>query len=107
MRYNYGCGHAIIINVFNNYYSPNLTWRDIQYLLIYTANSDVLMTVDNTALWFTNGAGLTVSPQFGFGVIDAEAMVTRSTDWVTVPEQMITNVTPTHSSGLVQILKYF
>ena len=35
----------------------------------------------------TNGAGLRVSHQFGFGAIDAEAMVTRAQRWVNVPQQ--------------------
>ena len=36
----------------------------------------------------TNGAGLRVSHQFGFGAIDAEAMVTRAQRWINVPEQV-------------------
>ena len=34
-----------------------------------------------------NGAGLKVSSQFGFGAIDAEAMVSRASHWINVPEQ--------------------
>ena len=35
----------------------------------------------------SNGVGLRVSHQFGFGAIDAEAMVTRAQRWINVPEQ--------------------
>ena len=38
--------------------------------------------------WITNGAGLNVSSQFGFGAIDAEAMVTRAKNWINVPNQV-------------------
>ena len=65
--------------------SPMLTWRDIQYLLVYTSNPTPLLSLTPDA--FTNGAGLTVSHQFGFGAIDAEAMVTRAQRWTNVPPQ--------------------
>lgn len=80
-------------------FSPSLTWRDVQYLLIYTANSDALMSPSTVDLWATNGAGLKVSPQFGFGAVNAEAMVTRAQYWTTVPDQIVTNIVPTSKSG--------
>ena len=50
-----------------------------------------MYTSDTTKLkggeWITNGAGLNVSSQFGFGAIDAEAMVTRAKNWINVPTQ--------------------
>ena len=49
-------------------------------------------TSDTTKLkggeWTTNGTGLKVSSQFGFGAIDAEAMVTRAKNWINVPNQL-------------------
>ena len=70
--------------------SPSLTWRDVQYLIAYTANPHL------TAGPLTrNGAGLAVSRQYGFGVMDAEALVTRARHWINVPppiEHHITNV---------------
>ncbi len=63
--------------------SPSLTWRDVQYLIVYTSNPGLLVGGD----WATNGAGLLVSHKFGFGAIDAEAMVTRATNWINVPRQ--------------------
>ena len=35
-----------------------------------------------------NAAGLAVSYSYGFGVIDAEAMVTRARHWINVPHQI-------------------
>ncbi len=75
--------------------SPALSWRDIQYLTAYTSNRDIL--VDGQ--WTTNAAGLRVSHKFGFGAIDAEAMVTRARHWVNVPEQEMENVTADTDSG--------
>ena len=66
-------------------FSPNLTWRDVQYLIAYTSNPDILTGDD----WVTNGGGLRVSHHFGFGAIDAEAMVTQARNWTNVPKQHI------------------
>ena len=66
------------------FFSPSLTWRDVQYLIVYTANPLLTNSTDTEI----NGAGLAVSHQYGFGVMDAEAMVTRAKHWVNVPSQM-------------------
>ena len=66
----------------------------MQYLIVYTSNPDL------TAGPVTrNGAGLSVSRQYGFGVMDAEAMVTRARHWVNVPPQINVTVTPDTDSG--------
>ncbi|CAI8044887.1 Proprotein convertase subtilisin/kexin type 6, partial [Geodia barretti] len=74
------------------------TWRDVQYLIAYTANPHL------TAGPLTrNGAGLAVSRQYGFGVMDAEAMVTRARQWINVPpwiEHHITNVSQQEIAGV-------
>ena len=75
--------------------SPSLTWRDVQYLIAYTANP-LLTNMTDTQV---NGAGLAVSRKFGFGVMDAEAMVTRARHWINVPPQMNDSVTPDVDSG--------
>ena len=77
------------------HYSSNLTWRDVQYLIAYTSNPS--LTSRNDSIY--NGAGLLVSRQFGFGVIDAEAMVTRARHWINVPPQLEGYLIPTASSG--------
>lgn len=78
-------------------YSSRLTWRDVQYLIVYTSNADPLLT--HTDDYFVNGAGLTVSHHFGFGSIDGEAMVTRAQQWINVPSQMNDIVIPLIDSG--------
>ena len=71
-------------------FSPDLTWRDVQYLIAYTSNRNRLVDGE----WVTNGGGLQVSHKFGFGAIDAEAMVTRGRNWTNVPPQMSQEVAP-------------
>ena len=46
-----------------------------------------------------NGAGLRYSHQFGFGVADAEAMVTRARHWVNVPVQQMDSIQLERTSG--------
>ena len=72
-----------MVNFVLNISSSDLTWRDIQYLIVYTSDTTKLKGGE----WITNGAGLKVSSQFGFGAIDAEAMVTRAKNWTNVPTQ--------------------
>ena len=74
--------------------SSDLTWRDVQYLIAYTSNRDKLVEGE----WFTNGGGLRVSPKFGFGAVDAEAMVTRARRWINVPSQQTSLVFPSSTS---------
>ena len=66
---------------------------------MYTSNTDSLLL--NTNDKFTNGAGLTVSHHFGFGAIDADAMVTRAKHWVNVPSEISHTLTPYITTGLV------
>ena len=75
--------------------SPTLTWRDIQYLIAYTSNPTRLVG----GSWIRNGAGLSVSHEFGFGAIDAEAMVTRGRRWINVPRQLTETIEATPTSG--------
>ena len=51
--------------------SHNLTWRDMQYLVVYSSNSHLPRDGD----WTVNGAGLKVSHKYGFGVLDVLAIV--------------------------------
>ena len=63
--------------------SSNLTWRDVQYLIAYTSDRSRLVGGD----WVVNSAGLSASVQFGFGAVNAEALVARAKHWITVPQQ--------------------
>ncbi|XP_053380095.1 furin-1-like [Mercenaria mercenaria] len=59
-----------------------LTWRDIQHMIVEYSISSGLHA---NASFYTNGAGYQVSHWFGFGLMDAEAMVDNAPSWQTVP----------------------
>ncbi|OZC12791.1 convertase P-domain protein [Onchocerca flexuosa] len=63
--------------------NPKLTWRDMQHIVVRTARPLNLRAGD----WVTNGVGRKVSHSFGFGLMDAGAMVRLASNWTTVPEQ--------------------
>ncbi|KAM9765973.1 proprotein convertase subtilisin/kexin type 6 isoform 1-T2 [Menidia menidia] len=67
-----------------------LTWRDVQHLLVKTSRPVHLKADD----WKTNAAGHRVSHLYGFGLVDAEAMVLEATKWRTVPPQHVCSDTP-------------
>ncbi|ESO07759.1 hypothetical protein HELRODRAFT_170307 [Helobdella robusta] len=61
----------------------HLTWRDIQHLVVATSRPANLESND----WVTNGAGKKVSHYFGYGLLDAYAMVEMGRNWTNVPPQ--------------------
>ncbi|MGH0128212.1 UNVERIFIED_CONTAM: hypothetical protein FKN15_044924 [Acipenser sinensis] len=65
--------------------SPLITWRDVQHLLVKTSRPVHLKAPD----WKTNAAGRRVSHLYGFGLVDAEAMVVEAKKWRSVPPQHI------------------
>ncbi|KAM7448772.1 hypothetical protein ABFA07_003268 [Porites harrisoni] len=69
--------------------NPRLTWRDVQHLIAYSSNSSVPRSDD----WIQNAAGLWVSSYFGFGLMDAAALVNYSRSWRTVPKQIKCQIT--------------
>ena len=73
--------------------SNNLTWRDMQHLVVLTSKRNQLH--DNTLEhpWQLNGAGLEFNHLFGYGVLDAGDMVDLAIDWVNVPERFHCEVT--------------
>lgn len=66
--------------------NPGLTWRDMQYLVVYTSRPEPL---DREAGWILNGVKRKVSHKFGYGLMDAGAMVSLAENWITVPPQHI------------------
>uniref|UniRef100_A0AC35U9N5 P/Homo B domain-containing protein n=1 Tax=Rhabditophanes sp. KR3021 TaxID=114890 RepID=A0AC35U9N5_9BILA len=64
--------------------NPSLTWRDMQHIVLRTANPTPLL---NNPGWSTNGAGRKISNQFGYGLMDAGALVKLAKVWDKVPEQ--------------------
>ena len=77
------------------FFSPHLSWRDIQYLVVYTSQSSSLVDGD----FVTNGAGLRVSSKFGFGAINAEALITRARYWSPVMNDINSTVTIVDTNG--------
>uniref|UniRef100_A0A8C1DUW9 Proprotein convertase subtilisin/kexin type 6 n=1 Tax=Cyprinus carpio carpio TaxID=630221 RepID=A0A8C1DUW9_CYPCA len=63
--------------------NPLISWRDVQHLLVKTSRQAHLKAND----WKTNAAGHKVSHLYGFGLVDAEAMVVEAKKWRTVPPQ--------------------
>ncbi|XP_041101494.1 neuroendocrine convertase 1-like [Polyodon spathula] len=66
--------------------NPNLTWRDLQHLVVWTSEYDPLSSNQG---WKKNGAGLMVNSRFGFGLLNAKALVDLADPevWKHVPEK--------------------
>jgi proprotein convertase subtilisin/kexin type 2 len=65
--------------------NPNLTWRDMQHLTVLTSKRNSLFDSKGRFHWTMNGVGLEFNHLFGFGVLDAGAMVALAKQWKTVP----------------------
>lgn len=63
--------------------NPELSWRDIQHIIVETSRPANLSSSD----WQINGANRRVSHSFGYGMLDAAAMVDLAKTWVNVPNQ--------------------
>lgn len=66
--------------------NPSLTWRDMQFLVVLTSRSAPL---EKESGWITNGVQRKVSHKFGYGLMDAAALVALAEKWTTVPSQHI------------------
>nr|XP_050854502.1 furin-like protease 1 isoform X5 [Vespula vulgaris] len=75
----------------------DLTWRDMQHIVVRTAKPANLKAPD----WVTNGVGRNVSHSFGYGLMDATAMVRLARRWRTVPEQHKCEVSAPHSGRAI------
>uniref|UniRef100_A0A3Q3MWA6 Proprotein convertase subtilisin/kexin type 5b n=1 Tax=Mastacembelus armatus TaxID=205130 RepID=A0A3Q3MWA6_9TELE len=65
--------------------NSHLTWRDVQHIIVKTSRAGHLSAPD----WKTNAAGYNVSHLYGFGLMDAEAMVKEAERWKQVPSQHV------------------
>ncbi|KAL5005336.1 hypothetical protein ScPMuIL_018792 [Solemya velum] len=74
--------------------NPSLTWRDIQYITLMTADPVPM----NDGQWSTNSIGRKVSLRYGYGLMDAGAMVDLAEKWTNVPEQHICEVTTSRTN---------
>lgn len=87
--------------------NPDLTWRDAQHLLAWTANP---IPLRKNSGWRQNAAGFLFNNQFGFGLMNAETMVRAAINWKTVPTKSECIVTPSsgipiyfHSGSIVRV----
>ena len=71
-------------------YSRNLTWRDMQHLVVRTSTTEHLHSDD----FIMNAVGRKISHKFGYGLLDALALVNLARKWKTVPPQHICRQTP-------------
>ncbi|XP_012252633.2 furin-like protease 2 isoform X2 [Athalia rosae] len=66
--------------------NPSLGWRDMQYLVVLSSRSGPL---EKEPGWILNGVKRKVSHKFGYGLMDAGAMVSLAEQWTNVPPQHI------------------
>ncbi len=60
--------------------NPNLGWRDVQHILVKTA----IQNDSGDADWVSNGAGLSVNHQYGFGLVNIGGAVAAAETWSNV-----------------------
>ncbi|CAK9301518.1 unnamed protein product [Gordionus sp. m RMFG-2023] len=65
--------------------NPFLTWRDIQHLTVFTSKRNSLYDSQGEFPWTRNGVGLEFNHLFGYGILDAGAMVALAKTWKPVP----------------------
>lgn len=70
--------------------NPGLSWRDVQHIVVATSRYEPLRFESG---WVTNGVGRKVSHKFGYGLMDAEAMVRLAEKWLPSPQQRICETT--------------
>lgn len=64
--------------------NPQLTWRDVQHVLIDSARRNDPSDAD----WTQNGSGRWVNHKYGYGAVDAEAAVALAETWTTVTPEV-------------------
>ncbi|XP_015176368.1 PREDICTED: neuroendocrine convertase 1-like [Polistes dominula] len=69
--------------------NQNLTWRDIQHLIVWTSEYTPLK--DNSG-WLKNGAGFWYNLHFGFGLMNAYTLVNLSNNWINVPQKELCEI---------------
>ncbi|XP_075979431.1 neuroendocrine convertase 1-like [Anticarsia gemmatalis] len=69
--------------------NPNLTWRDVQHLVVWTSEYAPLSANPG---WQVNGAGLYFDVRFGYGLLNAGALVSMALNWTSVPRKHVCRV---------------
>lgn len=73
--------------------NPNLTWRDVQHILVQSAEQNDPAETG----WVTNGAGRHFNHYYGYGRIDAGAAVALAQSWTNVAPETLAD------SGLLSV----
>ncbi|MEW6777775.1 MAG: S8 family serine peptidase [Bdellovibrionota bacterium] len=76
--------------------NPDLTWRDVKEILAETARKNDPGDLE----WVENNAGYHFNPNYGFGVVNAQAAVTAASTWTPVTVPQITFTTGLKSVGV-------
>jgi len=76
--------------------NANLTWRDVQHVIVRTSLPRGNLQARD---WAMNAAGLEFSPSYGFGLMDAGNIVRLAKVWETVPEQVTCTTQPGQTVG--------
>lgn len=79
--------------------NPELTWRDMQHIVVQTSRYEPLK---HESGWVQNAVGRYVSHKFGYGLMDAEAMVKTALRWKTTPPQVICRTSVDNKERLIQ-----
>ncbi|MDY6938849.1 MAG: S8 family serine peptidase [Cyanobacteriota bacterium] len=64
--------------------NPDLTWRDVQHILVTTADTNDPEDED----WAMNGAGYAVNHKYGFGAVNADRAVEAAKNWTLVDKEL-------------------
>lgn len=75
----------------------DITWRDMQHIVVRTARPENLEAPD----WQINGVGRRVSHRFGYGLMDTYGMVKLARNWTSVPAQRTCDVEAPHIDKLI------
>lgn len=79
--------------------NPDLTWRDMQHIVVQSSRYEPLR---HESGWIENGVGRNVSHKFGYGLMDAEAMVKTALKWKTTPPQVVCRTSVDNKERTIQ-----
>lgn len=82
--------------------NPLLTWRDVQHIIVLTSRPLNLKAPD----WKKNALGRSVSHSYGYGLMDASAMVKKARNWKLMPVQNECLVTSPYYYKIIPAMGY-